>query len=189
MARPNIPNLVPSSDLFYAYGTILGDGTIENDGRYGAKLGVTSKIFANSFEQSLNRLGLRTHSWSQKQKNGSGKIHTIYYIKTYGKIFFLWLKSNPKIPKDFYLDFIRGFFEAEGCNALEGSNQVKFYNTDQALIMMVKDMIEDLGYSCNAIKQKQLGFGSLPIHTLYLLGGKQAGLNFITELNPCIKRN
>lgn len=187
MAHLNTPDLEPSPNLFYSYGAILGDGTIEKDGRYGVKLGVTNHTFANSFERALNKLGLRNHSWSQKQKNGSNKIVNVYYVKVYSKALFNWLKSDLEIPRKFYVDFLRGFFEAEGCNALELGNQVKFYNSNKKLLGNIKRMIQTLGYSSNIIEQEQHGFGTLPIYTLYLLGGKSAGFNFLQQLDPCIK--
>ena len=183
----NIPDLNPSYDLFYVYGAILGDGTIEKDGRYAIKLGVTSEVFADFFQQSLNKLGLRTHSWTQKQRNGSGELRNVHYAKVYSKRFFSWVCSSPTIPISQYVAFLRGFFEAEGCNALKGSGQVKFYNSDRSLLENVKRMIERLGYSVNIIEQEQKGFGSLLRHTLYLLGGKQAGIDFLKQLDPCIK--
>jgi len=178
----NIADLKPSSELYYIYGVVLGDGTLENK-RYGIKLGVTNKKFAESFRKALESLGLRTFSWTEERRGKSRRKTTYYYVKTYSKNLYQWLRSNPEVPQEFYKDFLRGFYESEGTRS-----QAKVTNTNLELLKKYGEMLKHLGFSYNIIKREQKGWGTKPVYSLYLLGGKSSQERFIELVNPCIKR-
>jgi len=179
----NIPDLTPSPSLFYVYGAFLGDGTLDNS-KYAVKLGVSSKEFAESFKQHLQKLSLRVFSWVQFQRSARGKKILIYYVLTNSITLFTWLQSHPDVPYDFFVDFLRGFYEAEGSRSRD---QVMFRNTDLQLLHWIHQMVQALGYSANIIPMKQNGFGHKPLYSLHLLGGRAVRRRFLTELGPCIK--
>jgi len=178
-----LPNLSPSSSLYYVYGAFLGDGTLDRS-KWGVKLGVTQKEFAESFKYHLGKLGLRAFSWVQIQKSASGEMISVYYTLTNSKVLFRWLQSNPQVPPDFYVDFLRGFYEAEGSQTRQ---QVKFRNTELQSLKMIQQMLQALEYSTNLIPIQQNGFGTKVMYELYLLGGRSERTRFLREINPCIK--
>jgi len=177
------PKLSPSSSLYYIYGAFLGDGTLDRS-KWGVKLGVTSKEFAESFKCHLEKLGLRAFSWIQTQTNACGKKISVYYALANSIMLFTWLQSHPEVPENYIADFLKGFYEAEGSRSRD---QVMFRNTDLQLLNWIRRMVRALGYSVNIIPMKQNGFGSKPLCSLHLLGGREERTRFLRQINPCIK--
>jgi len=182
MPRPNIANTEPSPSLYYVYGAMRGDGTFN---RHDIRLGSTKKEFRDSVAHHLKKLGLRVFTWTQTwTPKGHGKPVTMHIANVNSKTFAEWLRTNHEIPSEFYLDFIRGFYEAEGSRSW---CQVKFCGTDKELLLRVKRILYALGYRTNMIKKEQHGFGTKPLYVLYTLGGSKVARKLLAELNPCIK--
>jgi intein-encoded DNA endonuclease-like protein len=184
---PNIADLKPSGDLWYIVGVMVGDGTFDNS-RYGVKLACRDEAFATSFRDSLGRLGLRTHKWVQTHKE-----KPLYIAVARSKNLFLWMKQvlgNLTVPKGYTKDFLRGFYESEGSlYKFKTSHgfQLFFTNTDEALVHLVKSLIEFNGYEASLFKRKQRGWGIRPVYTLYVLGSSGEKAKFLEWINPCIK--
>lgn len=185
----NVANLNSTGDLWYIVGVMVGDGTFDNS-RYGVKLACRDEVFALSFQNSLRKLGLRTHKWVQTFRE-----KPVYIAVARSKNLYHWLKqalNNLEVmPKEFIKDFIRGFYESEGClyqNPKYSVFQVSFSNTDESLILLVKSLILSKGFKTSLFKHKQHGWGTKPVYTLYVLGPREEKLKFLDWINPCISR-
>ncbi|MDD5145498.1 MAG: LAGLIDADG family homing endonuclease [Candidatus Pacebacteria bacterium] len=109
-----------SSNLAYVIGLISTDGSLSKDGRH---IDFTSKDLQliNTFKNCLglkNKIGFKNSGFSEKKypriQFGNVKLYnwllsiglTPKKSKTLGKI---------KIPGKFFADFLRGFFDGDGC--------------------------------------------------------------------------
>lgn len=186
--RLNVANLESSDTLWYIVGVVFGDGTLDAS-QYGIKLAVSNEKFANSFNEALRKIGLRTCSFSQIQ----GPYKTLMYVvEANSKNLFEWLKSlkiavsEIIVPTEFIPSFLRGMYESEG--TLTKGNQVLFTNTNGDLILLSRKLIETMGFSTSVSRREQRGFGTKPVYILYVLGGTERRKEFLRLVNPCIKR-
>lgn len=180
----NLADLKPSPSLYYVYGVVKADGTLDH-GKYGIKLGVTAPKFAESFKEALKILGLRVFSWTYSYDKWKSKP-LLHYVLAHSKNLYEWLLSEPEVPEKFYKDFLRGIYESDGTKT---AYQVKIVDTDLDLIKWIQKMIETLGFKTNLICQKQgkKAWGSKPLYNVYTLGGKAAVSAFLNTIKPVIK--
>ena len=188
-------NLEPSKALFHLYGSYMGDGTLDHRS-FMVRLGVTELAFRDSFFLDLQMLGLHTFKWTQQpQADHFGSRKPMHFACANSKTLYEWLLNEPEIPEEYYVDFLRGFYEAEGTNAVETSGQLKIYNSDYALLELIQRMLWGLGFA-NAIRptrtgeinQKKWNLKSVKqTYELYLLNGKGSAIKFLKLINPCIK--
>jgi len=181
------PNLEPSPQLSYTIGVLIGDGCLNKyRGKYNLILNVVDGEFALSFKRALQDLGLHPRLNLGTPKEGERKHFRITAMsKTFGE----WFRalSNEKvfsIATSYPLDFLRGFYESEGTAS---QHRVCFSNTEKWKLDLTNQLIESLGFQASLYTSLRLA----PAKTAYelnLLGGKGKQLEFLSLVNPCIKR-
>lgn len=107
-------------EFAYAIGLLVSDGCLYNDGRH---ISLTSKDIAQlvSFNKCLgltNKIG--------KKYSGAGNL--AYHVQFGDVLFYRFLQGiglSPAksktigeldIPKEYFLDFVRGYFDGDGCS-------------------------------------------------------------------------
>lgn len=107
-----------SPNLAYAIGLITADGNLSKDQRHISFISKDIELI-NHFREALS---LQNKTMVNRSKNGR-----IWYVLTFGdKIFYRFLNDigiksaksktiqSVQIPKDFFADFLRGFFDGDG---------------------------------------------------------------------------
>lgn len=204
------PKLEPSEDLVYTLGVLKGDGHVGNykTAKYAIILRCVSKAFDDSFVGALQRLGLHPYTWLQPE---SKKRQSQFFTTARSKIFFNWykeltLKQIEEMlcqDKNYARCFIRGFYESEGSLVLakyyyvNGERRerktlprtISMVNTDKELLLMVKRLLERLGYKIGEFRKGTDGLGSYRKNPFYRLKiwRKKEVARFLKEIKPCIK--
>jgi len=194
------PNLNSSEALAYILGVLYGDGSVvKNEKRfaYFIQLTVEKKEFADSFYKALKKINL--NPWISK----NGKY---YRVSAQSCIFYDWFKNltfdniekilnNSKKIKE----FIRGFYESEGCiyqndfyyfkgEKIKRKTPMKIlsiFNTDAQVIMFVKKLLKKLNFHPKIYGPYKTSHK--PIYHLKIL--KQEEIErFFSMIRPVIKQ-
>lgn len=143
---------IDSNDKAYWLGLITADGTIQKDGY---KVSLTSKDIEliEKFKKIINS----EHAISKIESfdKRTSKIYTRYLIQVCSKefvknIIFQGITNNkshicefPKIKEKFYLSFIRGLFDGDGCISFDGNRmRMQFIATKEILEFIQKYFYE-----------------------------------------------
>ncbi|MCL5095850.1 MAG: hypothetical protein M1575_03980 [Patescibacteria group bacterium] len=128
--------LAPKVTKAYLLG-VLHDAT-ERQTTY--RIASKSQAFCNFLQKGIKRLG--KSCWVYKE----GKNRNLWIVE-FSKIF---LKKTPIKSKQEKIDFIRGYFDAEG--GIAKSSQVRFYvyfaQKNRNDLLRVKRFLEELKISC-----------------------------------------
>ncbi len=206
--QPSKLDLNPSPNLAYILGVLYGDGTVfkyyhKRDGnyRFGISLQVTQKKFALSFKQALEKLGFKPRFSFYPPR----KRHT---VEQYSEEFYHWFKAlSPDGLRDLLNDnfcareFIRGFYESEGCLSTERYKQrcrykdkiyeykrtgcsLSMTNTNLEILTLVKNCLTKLGLSFRMSIRRCPGRKIL--YRIYTAKRKTIA-RFLDVIKPCIK--
>lgn len=174
------PNLEPSSTLSYIFGVLVGDGTVTRKQPYQVLLKVNDFPFAESFSKALRDIGL--HSLL-RQYGGR------WYGYASSKIFCDWYHSLSfeditKIAEQYPIDFVRGFYESEGCVSIDKRKKLwalDMTQKNQEQLNLVKKLIESIGVHVGKTLLRQDGVGRFNIY-------RQTDVyKFLNLIRPCIK--
>ena len=189
-------NFSDERTLSYILGVLLGDGYVilnERKNKYLFGLHQTRKEFAESFKSALIKLGL--HPWVSKTSKNTYRVsaRSKSFVEFYNK---LTLKDVRKIVlknKENMKEFIRGFYESEGTNSETGSEKRKYknweinmVNTNFEVIMLVKEVLDKLGFKFSLYIQEPSGKSK---KVAYILSSQARDQNyeFLELIKPVIK--
>ncbi len=187
-----IPDLRPSKVLSYVLGVIFGDGSVYSfKDNYSVSLDSANVEFCREFLIALKNIGLNPCMFKRRKR-------AIWRTVATSKILCTWVKRLGRsdlrsivtqLPKE----FIKGFYESEGCayQSIDGeSKKNKKYwhlvivNTDEELIKLTKQLLELERYKPTLSESKPTRWK--PVWRLCIL--KQADVfRFFEEIRPCIK--
>ena len=180
------PNLQPSPELSYVIGVLIGDGCISNyHGKYSVILNVTDETFALSFKTALRRLGLHPRLNSSIPKTKSRRY---FRVTAMSKTFAEWyIQLRPEdilsIAKSFPLEFLRGFYEAEGTAT---GHRLCVFNTQPWKLEIYQELLHSLDFNTSHLSYPRIP-PSKAAHELHILGGQPEQARFLHSVNPCIK--
>ncbi|AEF96326.1 DNA topoisomerase I [Methanotorris igneus] len=153
-----------SSSLVRILAHLIGDGSIDKEkikreNCYDFRYHNTNIDLIKQFVEDIERVfGIKlTIKKAKKRKNQKLK----YYVQVpsvVGRIISILFKeviekNAPKIPKEFYPEFIGALFDDEGC-AIEKEGKAFISNTNLELLKDVKEMLLELGIK-SRIDEKQ----------------------------------
>jgi intein-encoded DNA endonuclease-like protein len=180
-------NLNPSPELAYIVGAFLGDGSISKKGVI-EFLG--EKEFMEEIRKNVSRIKMEgTLGIIKKCKYENCYRYIIAGAKFYN--FLVPLKQNPQKALDVILHFpqyfLKGIFEAEG-SFKKYNNQLRIVsNTNPQIIDLVKRACEKLNLNFNVYVYYSKLSNRKPYFELYLKGGKNMILRFLSLTNPVVK--
>lgn len=196
--------LSPSSDLYYILGAILGDGSVAIGSvcirgnrypKYIVKLRVGSRAFAENVWVALKRIHANPMPirYYQKQYHVevcSKQLHD--YIK---HLDLNWLEEQLSSNPEFAKQFIKGFYEAEGCyseytrkSRTAPERYLMIANTQLSLILLVQRLLKKLGIGCTGpyeVVDKRSSDWK-PCYRLHIGRGSEIR-RFFEVVAPCIK--
>ena len=199
--RWNRPDLNPTPALAYLLGVYYGDASVDKRGSF--RLSVTSKVFAESFRQAIEKIGLkpwRIVTYIQATPSyGDIPAHTsTFYCTGIGsKALAGWLKEMDLNSVKGFLssnemkrEFLRGVYESEGTFSPK-SQQIRISNTNLKLLNLCKTLLKDLGFKGISIivSRESSVVGGISRKTCYQLYFGRIGQlkRFIDEVKPIIK--
>jgi len=188
----------PTPELAYVLGVIFGDGCVtcyRKRNSYRIYLRCTDKEFAESFRCALKSIGLRPSS-VRLAKPRTEKKKAVWRVEAQSKLFYEWFRTlNFDELKLFFMtkeqkrEFIRGFYESEGCLYKGSSGKRNWYinicNTNGDLIELVRSILADLGFLFPVGISRRAG--RKPLYIIRT-GRFDSVVRFLQEIKPCILR-
>lgn len=203
-----IPDLTPSPSLAYIMGVIMGDGHVRKNDN-GIRLQVQHLEFAESFCSAITEIGLQPIIFQDKKLHSCGK-HLLWNVNANSKIFknfYIPLRKDMEEAKRFIArcpngarEFVRGFYESEGDYGkhtykrtekgrkpweTHTVKKLRITNTDQKLISLTMELIQDLGFHPRVHTEKPRKSEWKTIIRIELPVKEQDA--FIELIKPCIK--
>lgn len=197
---------LPSQKLAYILGVLNGDGYLTNDNNYVLGLGTIDKNFALYFKQIVekwSKMGVGFYEEKDKfYKKGifyrvvlnSKKVNNFlidFYISQRQEKAIENIKKLLKNKRQLQIKFIKGFFDSEGYYS---GNRVGFSNTNNSLILLVKEYLNFLGINAKIYEKKvrentirNRKFMSKKVYELNIQY-KQGIINFFGIIKSCINR-
>ncbi len=193
-AIPWAPDDTMIPHIAYIMGVIEGDGYTTK--HYTVGMAVTDKPFADSFAESLCKIGLSPRIHVYEPHNGVSKL-PLWRVVAHSKMFYEWLDSMPEdrfqeIIEKYPREFIRGFYESEGLfhKSKQGRGIVSFYNTNPDLLIRVANILTKLGFHPSRMyteKNGRASWNSKNVHCIRLIRQAEPE-SFLEVINPVIKR-
>lgn len=192
------PDLSPSEDLGYILGMLKGDGCVflTDKKTYRIALDITEGAIAWRFFKALRAINLNPFIRTLMPSNGIGKKKK-YLVLAHSKQFGEWYKrltlgdlSELLISKEVTIGFLCGFYEAEGSIYVsESSKTISMSNTDKALLKVIKESAERIGFSFSLYgpykNKNSLSQGETK--ELYRIDNTKQSSDFINLIQPCCK--
>lgn len=193
LAVPWLPDDSMIPHVAYVIGVIKGDGYITR--HYTIGMAVTDKPFADSFADSLRKIGLSPKIHIHQPHNGVSKLPQ-WRVVAHSKMFYEWLTSMPQykyegIIEKYPKEFLRGFYESEGsCYRTGNGNVVSFCNTNPDVLIKIRSSLIALGFSPSKMYRRKNDRGCWNSGDLYIvqLFRSREAEKFIETINPVIKR-
>ena len=173
--NPLFFHTIDSPDKAYYLGLITSDGYIQTN-LYNKEVGIALQCKDKYILDKLNnyispKKTLSKYRNSYKWKVASTEIYND--LLTYG---ITENKSNsnyiyPKIPREFDRDFIRGYFDGDGCISIKstGYNVISFVCNSKIFLESLANILLSHGIQTRPIYAYNKGKN--PIYTLYISGG------------------
>jgi len=170
----------------YIFGVCLGDGSVSKN----HEIGLTSvdKRFVDSFEDSLNEIGLPTGRTTRhpddKKKEYSVKAHSVEFHTFFCHMYREGISNFVTIDRDNKVSFLRGLYESEG-GISSGSLDCRIWNTSKWLIDLANEILNSLGYETSvdfSPRENRKG-----MFLIRILGGQSVSKEFLNEISPVIK--
>lgn len=191
----------PSEDLYYVLGVMLGDGGYNIQTSYGCtsyiiQLRTADKVFAESFKESLEKIGI---SGINLYLDGSPKLRhkhwkNLYAVFTSCMLFIDWyrslaleqIKKEISTERSYAIAFIRGFYESEGNFSLNNNVPcIRIYNKRRQLLGIVKEILECLGFHPTLRRDLRKDVAKRA-DIVGMYRGEEVQ-NFMEIVKPCIK--
>lgn len=149
-------------EICYILGVLLGDGYVyKGKTNYFIHLKVTSKTFAESFCKALKEIGLTPHLfWYEKEQRYIAGCSSKIFYNFYKNLTLKDIRKLVTKNKENMKEFIRGFYESEGTNVISSRKKgwtIAMYNTNLDVILLVKFLLEKLGFNFSVRKRKLKG--------------------------------
>ncbi|WP_231855826.1 LAGLIDADG family homing endonuclease [Thermococcus peptonophilus] len=144
-------NLNSSPALAYIVGVYFGDAPLlqKSNHRYGIRLKVIDKDFAEAFAKALGEIGLNPSVGFEREKTRSNR----WYVEAYGKGLFTFLKGPKErlfdVARAYPREFLRGFFDSEGTvgyssNSAKSNLFVSAANYDLDVLELCSELLDEL---------------------------------------------
>lgn len=139
--------------------------------------------FVEAFADALKKIGLNPNYRQDR--------HGYWHLQAQSKKFVEWFKGLvfegiENLASLYPADFIRGFYDSEGCLTIHKSHKrLSMGNTKREKLKLVGKALQKLGfnYSIDCWRNKLVGF----YYELKLQGGTQEVDRFIKYIAPTIK--
>lgn len=193
------PNLALSPSLSYILGVLLGDGFVykhtvnrrkgRHDQCYTVALVTKDYEFAEKFAYALREIGLHPCIFQVKMKRKNPNWSDVWRIEATSVVLYKWFKNlNPsqikQIARAYPADFIRGFYDSDGC--LSQDKYITMHKSNKFLIELIRSLLCGFGFKTKIrIDQRQ---GRLPVYCIRILGGIKASKKFCELIQPSIPR-
>jgi len=174
-----------SPDLAYVLGALLGDGCSD---RYEKRitLSVKDEEFADRFAKALRRMGIGVY-----RRFKDGFYHVVGNSLTFHKwLENLSLESLKGIVNSYPIDFLKGFFDAEGSFIVATKTRqlfCKIHNTREDLIELIKETIVRLGFQVRK-EVRRYKLNRKDLYILSILGGKEEVRRFLQLIEPISRK-
>jgi len=190
-------NLSPSPTLAYILGVILGDGSVyaRSRGDKAIALNTIDKPFAEAFYNALKEIGLNPKIYTKMPKDS--KLKTRYYVETCSKEFYDWFnrltkEDIRKIALAYPKEFIRGFYESEGCLTKYTKPYGEYYsiqiaNTVEWKIDLIVELLRNMGFRVYKNKYKR-DYVKTGLFLMARIHRQEDVRRFLELINPCIKK-
>jgi intein-encoded DNA endonuclease-like protein len=192
-------DVTKKATLSYILGVLLGDGYVYSGKKHLIVLNVAErdKAFAMSFKKALEDVGLQPFELTIKplkpQHSPQIRItaNSCFFVKWYKNLTMADIRSLVMESEETMISFIKGFYESEGCISEIRKGrwkglQINIANTKKELILLVKEILERLGFKHFKLLTQREWNGTI----LYgLMNWRQKEVKeFINKVQPCIKR-
>jgi len=168
--------------LSYILGVLKGDGSIyvEEKDTYEVRLSQKKRKFAKSFENALGEIGLNPNTWVYAER-----YTTIAWRKNlvvwYNNLTLDDIRIFIKEKEEYMEEFLRGFYESEGCNGAYGYGwELAIYNSNKKLLKFVQEILKCLNFDFHFSRKTE---------NLFQLRSysKHQNKRFIEQISPVIK--
>ncbi len=192
----NWPALSPSKDLAYILGVLKSDGSVGfyGKGDYRIMLISTDERFNKSFADSLQRIGLYSHTSIRKPRKSQLGKKPQYFTLAHSRIFYDWYKNltlngleELLLNNSLAAPFVQGFYEGDG--SLKTRGDLSISNSDKGLLCLVAKLLRKLGFQVN-VTGPYFFNGIRNRKPMYLIQVGKTKANKILEIiKPCIKNS
>jgi len=184
------PILNHSPSISYIIGVILGDGWIYKQKHfYSICLETNDKLFCEKFKEVLQIIKLNPCLIKKTGKT--------WRTTATSKLFYNWFKSLKlkdiqNIATKYPTDFLRGFYESEGCLSINKDKRygyeypmITIVNTKKELIMLSYKLLRILDFH-PTVHRRNVKPPRKPIWALNISKQKEVP-TFFKKIEPCIK--
>jgi len=142
-------DLNPSEELAYILGVMLGDGSISNNSINFASIDLP---FAESFCNTLKKIGFNSGLSKMPLKKNSKQTYHVWgsskqFADWYKKLSLNDIHNFVSQEKGMELEFVRGFYESEGCYSKSGNLNIS--NSDKELLEIISKILMKYNISLN----------------------------------------
>lgn len=142
-------DLSPSEELAYILGVMLGDGSIANNSVNFASIDLP---FAESFCNNLKKIGFNSGLSKMPIKKNSKQTYHVWgsskqFADWYKKLSLNDIYNFISQKKEMELEFVRGFYESEGCHDI--NNVLSMSNSDKELLEIISKILMKYNISLN----------------------------------------
>lgn len=174
--NPRFFEHIDSSDKAYFLGLLMSDGYIMSS-LYNKEIGIALKTEDKYILDKLNNYISPEKTVSKYKNSFKWKVISPEMYNDLLKYGIVENKSHseyeyPQIPKEFDKDFIRGYFDGDGCISIKSSgyNVISFCSNSIRFLQSLSLKLLEYGIHTRPIyENKRPGYNSL--YTLYLSGG------------------
>jgi hypothetical protein len=167
-SKPKRESITWSSEIAYAVGLLVTDGSLSIDGRH---IDLTSKD-VEQLENFMKCIGVNVKIGTKKSEKTESVVHRVQFgdVTLYNFLLSIGLTPNKtktlgavKVPKKYFFDFLRGLHDGDGCfysyQDLRWKNSLMFYlvfaSASQAHIFWLQKTLEKyLGVNGHITKGK-----------------------------------
>jgi len=142
-------NLSPSKELAYIIGVMLGDGSLSNNS---VNFVSVDLIFAESFYNTLKNIGFNSGISKMPLKKNRKQTYHVWgsskqFADWYKKLSLNDIYNFVSQKKEIELEFVRGFYESEGCH--DRNNVLSMSNSDKELLEIISKILMKYNISLN----------------------------------------
>jgi len=144
-------NPVPSKELSYVVGAVLGDGCLFYNKGYQIQLVAKDREFVVYFGRCLTKLLKRKRMYPLFKRDGNKGWSKMYGMWATSKLLWLWLQNwelHKTVVKSHPDSFLRGLYDSEGSICKRGGKEcleVVLVNTRRELLEFAEGLLKKLG--------------------------------------------
>lgn len=173
--NPSFFHTIDTSDKAYFLGLLMSDGYIMNS-LYNKEVGIALQCCDKYILEKLNNYISPTKKLSKYKNSYKWKVASPEMYKDLQQYGITENKSHtdyiyPNIPKEFDRDFIRGYFDGDGCISVKstGYNVISFCCNSKIFLESLASVLISYGIYTRPIYTGKNRCNQ-PLHTLYLSG-------------------